>query len=776
MFQPTDRAPLLRLASSLPVGSSERRTILAALKKEAGIMDDTLARADLISGALKKSKTADRGPVLEVMQGGIGGFFDKWNTWVKEKAPEYGAKDLAELRESADLSDEDRDALEGFDKRLKTYGPIASQLLDLLGQIGEAEKDTYDILSNRKDYKLREAVMAGAAKGIHGMVSTMPSGRRQVTDIGRGGITTPGSHGVDAEDLAQVFLGGGMYLPGMIFDMNIKDKTDIGQGYKVKGAFKERKKVWSPAGTSVYTISGAARGPYVKPAANYARTVAMNAAIDWKRSVHVELEYILTPAEDQENAGTSAINMGGKASLETLMGAEEIAGVPVSRQMILAQYYIRKIESKLDKMLNEGVAKATWQAVMTLIKDRKNPWKKDGAGDFSINVPVIVKFLESTREGQEIMEANGMEKANKGIMQARWKDAVKSLKKALTQLSDDDLLSSLHLTLEGLVDDVPAYIREIKDDKDLYQTYLSDLRKTASEQKEQNAMKTLTASERSAMVRLAATLPVGSPERRAILAGCEKLPAGAMRDNCEKSKKDGVQPGKGKSKAKSDSKKDDGKMPAELLEKFKSKKKAGETTTLTFDVKYLMPLVNILNKDGYEVRQTRSGMEIVGHRRFDRMAAQVPDALKKHQFTSEDNPNPKGNDKDGDGKSNEPSPVKGKTAAAKLSPEQISEIKGEMVKNGVPVRFMKGGGSLNIETGKTTPRGANVMHQIVYWNFTKETAKKIADWLGARASFDKSASFKGKKASDKAALIRLAATLPVGSPERKDIIRMATGA
>ncbi len=81
-----------------------------------------------------------------------------------------------------------------------------------------------------------------------------------------------------------------------------------------------------------------------------------------------------------------------------------------------------------------------------------------------------------------------------------------------------------------------------------------------------------------------------------------------------------------------------------------------------------------------------------------------------------------------------------KTAGSKLTPAQIDEIKGEMVNSGVPVRFMKGGGSLNIETGQTTPRGANVMHQIVYWNFTKETAKKIADWLGARASFDKTAA------------------------------------
>ena len=59
------------------------------------------------------------------------------------------------------------------------------------------------------------------------------------------------------------------------------------------------------------------------------------------------------------------------------------------------------------------------------------------------------------------------------------------------------------------------------------------------------------------------------------VAGCEKLPEGPMRDNCEKSKDDGGVGGKGKKddKGKDDGKKkDDGKMPPELLEKFKAKK------------------------------------------------------------------------------------------------------------------------------------------------------------------------------------------------------------
>jgi hypothetical protein len=76
-------------------------------------------------------------------------------------------------------------------------------------------------------------------------------------------------------------------------------------------------------------------------------------------------------------------------------------------------------------------------------------------------------------------------------------------------------------------------------------------------------------------------------------------------------------------------------------------------------------------------------------------------------------------------------------AGPKLTSDQLEEVKGEMVKNGAPVRFLSGGNSLNIETGQTTGRGTNVMHQIVYWNFTRETAKKIAGWLGVKAVFSK---------------------------------------
>lgn len=70
-----------------------------------------------------------------------------------------------------------------------------------------------------------------------------------------------------------------------------------------------------------------------------------------------------------------------------------------------------------------------------------------------------------------------------------------------------------------------------------------------------------------------------------------------------------------------------------------------------------------------------------------------------------------------------------------LTEAQIAEVKSEMVKNGTPVRFQINGQTLNLTTGELQPRGINVLYQLVYWNFTKETAKKIAGWTNSKPVF-----------------------------------------
>lgn len=72
-----------------------------------------------------------------------------------------------------------------------------------------------------------------------------------------------------------------------------------------------------------------------------------------------------------------------------------------------------------------------------------------------------------------------------------------------------------------------------------------------------------------------------------------------------------------------------------------------------------------------------------------------------------------------------------------LTDEQVAEVKAEMVPNGVPVRFQIDGRTVqNLRTLLLHDKGINVIHQTVYWCFTRDTARKIAGWIGANPVFD----------------------------------------
>ena len=72
-----------------------------------------------------------------------------------------------------------------------------------------------------------------------------------------------------------------------------------------------------------------------------------------------------------------------------------------------------------------------------------------------------------------------------------------------------------------------------------------------------------------------------------------------------------------------------------------------------------------------------------------------------------------------------------------LTQEQIDVIKPKLVRSSeaTPVRFQENGQTCNIETGAKQPKGINVIHQLVYWNFTKEVAKEVALLTGTKPVF-----------------------------------------
>lgn len=72
-----------------------------------------------------------------------------------------------------------------------------------------------------------------------------------------------------------------------------------------------------------------------------------------------------------------------------------------------------------------------------------------------------------------------------------------------------------------------------------------------------------------------------------------------------------------------------------------------------------------------------------------------------------------------------------------LTKKQILHFAKRLTREGTPVRFQEGGQTVNIVTGEKQPKGINVIHQLTYWNFDRETAREIAKATGTKAVFSK---------------------------------------
>ncbi len=72
-----------------------------------------------------------------------------------------------------------------------------------------------------------------------------------------------------------------------------------------------------------------------------------------------------------------------------------------------------------------------------------------------------------------------------------------------------------------------------------------------------------------------------------------------------------------------------------------------------------------------------------------------------------------------------------------LTEKQIAQVQKEMKpwRDATPVRFLKDGQAVKLETGEMASKGSNVMYHPVYWNFTRVTAKKIAEWTKTKVVF-----------------------------------------
>lgn len=492
-----------------------------------------------------------------------------------------------------------------------------------------------------------------------------------------------GIKGVTGDDFAQVYGFGGTMEPGMIFDNRSK-------------TFKDRKNPKFPKGQSIYYKAGEMfrknkwtgglsqlQAWLVQKTKNYVK--------NWLQGV----DAFRNVAFEKDEHGQL---------LQDYKGYEDVNPV----ELLSQQIHLNRIYDVMKRELSSAPGQlVVWNAVVDATNKGKDVLKfkskGEGKGDLTVQAAALRKHV------LEMLEKSvGPLDAIDPRTDKPYKDSVPSpqaLQKNFTKILPKMIDAMERELSDG---DLGSMGAAMKRDLDIAEVYEDSIRRRAA--------KNVTASERSAMIRLAAALPVGSPERRAILAGCEKLPAGPMRDNCEKSKEDGVQPGKGKAKS-DDKKKDDGKMPAELLEKFKAKKKAasgphpkgrnwkdkggrwvwaGSDGDPAFTVvEKSAPFgsyykLQMLLPDGgmYAAANQKSEKEDLFKRaaelykawgsaagfdlsrqpeRWSKMAGKgkLPDALKEHQFTGKDGDNPPPADADGDGKTNEKKPdfLKDKKAA-----------------------------------------------------------------------------------------------------------------
>lgn len=68
-------------------------------------------------------------------------------------------------------------------------------------------------------------------------------------------------------------------------------------------------------------------------------------------------------------------------------------------------------------------------------------------------------------------------------------------------------------------------------------------------------------------------------------------------------------------------------------------------------------------------------------------------------------------------------------SALPLDSRQINELRRELVTNGIPVCFLVDDKPVLLTTGQRVEEGR------VYNNFTRETACKVAGWIGAQPLF-----------------------------------------
>lgn len=293
----------------------------------------------------------------------------------------------------------------------------------------------------------------------------------------------PGLKGISGEDVAQVLSVGGIQWPGMRWDGRKKE-------------FVDRKRPAYPVGKNIYTETGKAikgKSGGLRYLLNLLAKTAKNLTYNWMQSV---------------DAGAAAKFVTTEEGL-TVPDTSGYDAPPIE-SFLANKLYLAQIEDAMKRELASAPGQLrVFEAVIAAMKAGKDVLKYaekgKGKGELTVKAKDLQKFMEeqygdavdpTTEEPYSVPTPQGIQK---------------NFNKVLPKM-----VGAMEAQIEKGLKGLPREQQQVFRDRDIAEVYRQDVRGP------RRASRNITAKDRVALVRLAASLPKGDETRRAILASLKR--------------------------------------------------------------------------------------------------------------------------------------------------------------------------------------------------------------------------------------------------------------
>jgi hypothetical protein len=463
---------LVHLASLYPVGSEGWRRCLTAARKTyrdvPPLQADVLARIDFLAGYMGHTS----------------------NTKVMRMYLKYGRNQGKIQKARVQLLKEGKIRPDDVPEALADIG-IFSPLLDALVEAGISWDAAREFVDPKRNFHFREALVKGVNSALGRAVDSIAESQ-------------PALKGISGEDLAQVLGFGGLLMPGMIFDNNINSGVP-----GLRGGYKERENAAYKKGTSIWTSVGKqAKGkPFKKLGSlvGYIKKTGMGDArkktIDWIRSVDAGRTVQFQTDEEGQ-------------VLEDFGGYEP----PASEELLTGAKWIKRIDRDMRRALSGAPSQQRiWDALVASLSQGKsflqhvekgsNKPNQRGRGELTVKSRDLAKFMKGWLEKQRADEQR------KGTSE---EDALEMFPEAPSEQNIGKNFRKFVPKMVKLVEKArggegSGSMADVVRQRDLMQVM-------REEQSRGRRAALRTAMHRQAMIKLAASYPKGSKERRSLLA------------------------------------------------------------------------------------------------------------------------------------------------------------------------------------------------------------------------------------------------------------------